>query len=504
MLNPKAYIQSVGSESILFAHKADLLLDEDEVDQAVELCEEGVKRFPFYPEGYVQLARCYQLKEQYDQAVEAYQKALFDQPSHIRALKGLAYLYYKMRNKEAGESALLSAYLYDPFDEELYDFLNSEGLLTRIYISPMFEEEEETTTKESMTIDLDDILEDSRPTDEDERNNLLEEIDEHQRLGEEDLIDAPLTAEESSAIPSISEITEDSFLDAESTGGKEDVESDFFPETLAEVTPGLGAEQENSTAQSLEEESTANETDEHETSLNESEDFTNWMNDLFKADEQTDHGSSLMEEESPEIEEKKPEEQIQDELDTILIFADRRNSELPEAESAIEEEQSSEPPVADFNTLEEDIERISSSEAEEIEHRMVEPASEPPEPEQPESELAPVHQEQKREEHEADSDVDQVIKRLQEGSEKKQEASGDTRLRIEQLQSKSGDDEAVEIEDILNNPSLLTPTFGEILIAQHKFSDALKVFEALAEKDPENPRFKKKIEFLKKLVSAGK
>jgi TolA-binding protein len=47
---------------------------------------------------------------------------------------------------------------------------------------------------------------------------------------------------------------------------------------------------------------------------------------------------------------------------------------------------------------------------------------------------------------------------------------------------------------------MLTPTFGEILIAQKKFNDAQRVFTELSKKDPDNDHFKRKIEFLNKLV----
>jgi len=66
------------------------------------------------------------------------------------------------------------------------------------------------------------------------------------------------------------------------------------------------------------------------------------------------------------------------------------------------------------------------------------------------------------------------------------------------------DDEHVDIEDILSNPSLLTPTFGEILIAQRKFDDARQVFLELSKRQPDDERIKKKIIFLEKIVAADK
>jgi len=66
------------------------------------------------------------------------------------------------------------------------------------------------------------------------------------------------------------------------------------------------------------------------------------------------------------------------------------------------------------------------------------------------------------------------------------------------------DDENVNIDEILANPKMLTPTFGEILIAQKKFEDARRVFTELSKRDPDNQRLVRKIDFLDKLVQFKK
>ena len=77
-----------------------------------------------------------------------------------------------------------------------------------------------------------------------------------------------------------------------------------------------------------------------------------------------------------------------------------------------------------------------------------------------------------------------------------QEENEDEEVTSEEL------DNEVTIGDMLKNPNLVTPTFGEILIAQHKFSEARHVFVELSKKEPENTRFMKKIEFLDKFLQA--
>ncbi|WP_457566646.1 tetratricopeptide repeat protein, partial [Caldithrix abyssi] len=498
MISPTDYILSVGSESILFAHKVDLLIEEDEIDEALELCEEGVKRFPFYAEGYIQLARCYQLKNMNDDAVNAYQQALKLQPNHTKALKGLAYLYYKMREREAGEITLLKAYLFDPYDEELHDFLESEGLLARLYSPLVFDDEDEDSSQhDGAMFDLEEILDDSRPTDEDERNQILEEIDEHSRqVGENELFELePASAEEE-----IEKIDE-SFFEAES--GINEEESDSFPEELAAVSPGLG---ENEAEEEMVEEKEEAEPDVQPEEApkrrgDEREEFTQFMSDLFKPDETNDEESR---QEKSEVEkeeqqdEMEMEDQIASELDTILIFSDHRKSDEPVSEEEDDEEAK---PLGDFNTLEEDLERIGAAEFEEIENNLVEPEAQE-EMQAPEAEVEQPADDDRQESKESGQEMNELLKRLEEGEKRRDETKA-RKKQIAQLESQAESDN-VDIDDILSNPSLLTPTFGEILIAQHKFEDALKVFTALAKKEPDNPRIQKKIEFLKKLVMAKK
>ncbi|MCK5347246.1 MAG: hypothetical protein KAR20_27745, partial [Candidatus Heimdallarchaeota archaeon] len=62
-------------------------------------------------------------------------------------------------------------------------------------------------------------------------------------------------------------------------------------------------------------------------------------------------------------------------------------------------------------------------------------------------------------------------------------------------------EEEVTIKDLMENPNLVTPTFGEILVSQHKFSEARHIFMELLKREPDNLRFLKKVEFLDKFLA---
>ena len=77
-------------------------------------------------------------------------------------------------------------------------------------------------------------------------------------------------------------------------------------------------------------------------------------------------------------------------------------------------------------------------------------------------------------------------------------------VNIEQPAIEESETEEGDINEIMNNDSLVTPTFGEILIAQKKFGEARRVFAKLSEEDPDNDRYKKKLQFLDKLIAMQK
>ena len=133
MLDSQEFIDQIDSESILFAHKAEILLEKKMIEDALSLCEGGVKRFPFYEDGHFVLAQCYQASDRLDEAKNEYERVLFYSPGHIKALNSLAYIYYKKKLKSVANGLLLNASLYDPTNKKLLGFLKAENLYNILY-----------------------------------------------------------------------------------------------------------------------------------------------------------------------------------------------------------------------------------------------------------------------------------------------------------------------------------------------------------------------------------
>jgi len=56
----------------------------------------------------------------------------------------------------------------------------------------------------------------------------------------------------------------------------------------------------------------------------------------------------------------------------------------------------------------------------------------------------------------------------------------------------------------VERPSILTPTIGEIYIAQGRFEEAVGVFERLLEKEPDNQKYQRKVSVIKKVIEQQK
>ena len=78
------------------------------------------------------------------------------------------------------------------------------------------------------------------------------------------------------------------------------------------------------------------------------------------------------------------------------------------------------------------------------------------------------------------------------------------KVKREEVVPKSALPEEEEEEEVqvsnLGRPPILTPTIGEIYIAQGRFKEAIDVFEQLLDKEPDNQRFQKKIKDIRSII----
>ncbi len=534
MIDTKSIAAQVGGESILFAQRADKLIAKNLIEDAMKLCEAGVKTFPMYPEGHYTLGRCYELAQRYDEAKTEYERTLFYAPEHIQALRALARIYFRNNLTTPGYELLQKAVLINPLDEGLISELKANNLpLPKLgdtgETTVLQEHVEEQVTNEpknepvqeaegqpeagiqpqeeivelpetpEMEISGEDV-----PSGEDESAARLQEDEDTEQI----IIDP--TADIDEDVPTA--IEDDKSLEPEilshviETGENE---VPVTPDETMDIEEQLFVEEDNGDSPRQIESGESEAIDIHPPDLsqynNVKDDFSTLMEDIFRPVVDDDEGEEEWAEDTTEEEnlpDEEHEQMVEEKpiLDTSIIFQEEKRADAIQKEDEAPPEESSETEQLDSITEEKEVaaESIVSDtdlqqEKEAIEEKISAETDEVTEVAQDEDHLT------------------EAIERIEQTDEPKIIAEET----IEQTEkagtpdethtpSYDKDEDGVDIEDIMSNPSLLTPTFGEILIAQKKFEDARRVFMELSRKDPENPRFKKKIEFLDKLVAINK
>jgi len=442
--------------------------------------------------------------------------------------------------RDRGNEILLEMAMYDPLNSELIDFLRNENLYKETVpeieppkpltdetlldfnadeqipkeVLPENKDEEELLSPEDQEVelpgisetvfgqemeDVESVLEADQEVEQETAQELEIKTEEilppEEAVVEESYVEEPALDMEESA----TEITPDSSFDT--------VVDELFNEEepavdLAPIQDGTGLDLEDitgltDTPEQERENFERNNIKEH---LEEADSFSKPL-DLNQFDNTEDDFSTLIEGYFQEPEEDtvasvenevteniEPEQPVEERsfLDTSVIFREKRSEDLDE------KREETLPPevVEDMNKVADEIEMMNTAVTFAVEKDIEDSAA--------------LHHELEAEETgEKQKDIDQledVIERI-EKTEMPVEKTDD---QFNTSEAAAFEDDEVNIEDILQNPSLLTPTFGEILIAQKKFKDAREVFNTLAKRESDNKRFIKKIEFLNKIVAMQK
>ena len=83
--------------SLTFGRVADALRQQGRLDEAIQLCEEGIRRHPYYVTGHIVLGKCYLQKKLFDQAEKEFKRVLMFDPKYLAAHK-----YYGDLMREIG------------------------------------------------------------------------------------------------------------------------------------------------------------------------------------------------------------------------------------------------------------------------------------------------------------------------------------------------------------------------------------------------------------------
>lgn len=189
--------------SLLFAQYADLLRKGGELDKAIEIAEEGVRKHPEYATGFLVLGRCYKEKGGREKAIEKLEAATKLDQQSILALKELCELYMEQEDIENAKRILNHLLELDPLDREAKRSLRQieekareveKGGFEEKGLSAFFEEKKEFKKEleeeiEEEELELSDIF--GKELKEEEETPPPEEGIEEKGLEEEEEIPTP-------------------------------------------------------------------------------------------------------------------------------------------------------------------------------------------------------------------------------------------------------------------------------------------------------------------------
>jgi len=105
--------------SYLFARLADYLLTSGAVEEALEICEHGVKLHPYYVSGHFIMGKCYFKKRMFDQAEKEFKRVLFFDSKYLAAHKYYAEIMEHIGWENAIENSYRQILEIDPLDETI-------------------------------------------------------------------------------------------------------------------------------------------------------------------------------------------------------------------------------------------------------------------------------------------------------------------------------------------------------------------------------------------------
>ncbi len=106
-------------ESLTFARVADALMKNSRIDEAIRICEEGIRRHPYYVTGHMVLGKCYMQKKYFDQAEKEFKRVLLYDPKYLAAHRHYGDLMREIGWENTCEMSYRKIQHLDPLDEKV-------------------------------------------------------------------------------------------------------------------------------------------------------------------------------------------------------------------------------------------------------------------------------------------------------------------------------------------------------------------------------------------------
>lgn len=144
------------SKQLLFARVAEKLLSTGKNDEAIKVCEEGLRANPAYAQGHYVLAKCYLKSERNDEARHELERVLKFNNKHLNALKDLTEIYQAQGLEDLRDEFIARIATLDPLNAEFSAKAENLKIYQRLSVT---EPEEEIKSEEI------DLASEAEPTD---------------------------------------------------------------------------------------------------------------------------------------------------------------------------------------------------------------------------------------------------------------------------------------------------------------------------------------------------
>jgi len=506
-------ILSENSNSILFARLAEAYLQVDRVDDAIELCESGVRKYPAYVTGHFILGKCYLKKKLLDQAEKELKRAIMYDPKYIAAHRDYGELMAQIGWHTTCDMTFEEIIRIDPFNEKAK---TRRAELKKQFFPKQDEkkppEQENYEIKEmdnsfvDRTIQIDeekakaeietDKFELGDSTQEEKIDTVAQETadeeDESMDLLEDIFRDTSIPELGTDELPPVEDNLE---ADIESRFKSQDTEITPFDKPSEPAPKGTSPDQQPGGFHLMEENI-------NEGSASEIERLTEEPTDQFTIPEssrQTDSDYNLHKDSETQIESSQEKLGSLKETSTDEAMPLSELSELATSDDQLNQNiESEKQSPSTETTLSEHTDQTTKSEPMLSDHEPLKPVD----LETPKDPFLGFDIEQP-DEHKIADDFKSTA------SFQSEEKAIDKPVAPPQFESES---ESIPVQKIIEisqtepgeeatekkKEKIVTPTLGEIYAAQHQYSKAINVYELLMKKEPDNETYKQKIEYLYK------
>ncbi len=469
-------------DSLVFAHLAAALLHKSEYQEALKIAEAGIQKFPTYPFGHFVTGLCYYHLNDFLKAKTHLEISLAYDEKNLKAWKLLSVITEKLDLPANSETARLNYYLLDSFNPDaIAVYSQNEESAPGIEVSNPIEAEltpgEDVQLEKFAEVDVveeadfDELFREAEQgSDEIDFSQKVDEVFK-ESLGEIGA-ETDLENQDKDAEPEFSEPLDKTLEDAPSAESSPPAEGavERAPEPAADEiadpdNPFAGIDMID-----VEEETGGEEDAEVDISAELDDFFAEYDDDL----EELEAG--------PEESGDAAESEIN--FGNIVFDASIEDDADAEANSPPDD-------LLDFSAIVDEI----ITDADEAEPSVAEPTDRSSEAVRSDIDAAVEPENASTEETPSPADLFFP----EPGQQTAQNPPGETPAESENSQ------ELPELKPgKFGRPPILSPTLGEIYIAQGRFEEALGVFEQLLEKDPENRRFQKKVNDIRNMMAKQK